>query len=49
MKFENIIIEDNNSNVPNINARVVEGKIPVRGKKIVRNNGRIVIKGTELE
>lgn len=49
VKFENIIIEDNNSNVPNINARVVEGKIPVRGKKIVRNNGRIVIKGTALE
>lgn len=49
VKFENIIIEDNNSNVPSINARVVEGKLPVRGKKIVRNNGRIVVKGTALE
>lgn len=47
--FENIIIEDNSTNVHYINARVVEGKIPVKGKKIVRNNGKILVKGTALE
>lgn len=47
--FENIIIEDNSTNVHNINARVVEGKIPVKGKKIVRNNGKILVQGTALE
>ena len=47
--FEDLIIEDNQSNVQGINARVVEGRLAVKGKKKVRNNRGIVVRGTALE
>lgn len=48
-KLNNLIIENNTSSVKEIGVRTVEGVLPVKEKRIVRNNGQMVVKGAVSE
>lgn len=46
--LDQLTIKDNVTNVSGIKARAVEGKISVKGKKVISNNGKIVVNGAAL-